>query len=60
MRVLRNVSMIGKLIATLGLIALGQGLVNVIYDPQTALSPTSFCRPARVLADQPDHRYRTG
>ena len=42
MRVLRNVSMIGKLIATLGLISLSQGLVNVIYDPQTALSPTSF------------------
>ena len=42
MRVLRKVSMIGKLIATLGLISLSQGLVNVIYNPQTALSPTSF------------------
>ena len=48
MRVLRNVSMIGKLIATLGLIALGQGLVNVIYNPQTALSPTSFLPTASV------------
>src|SRR4051794_17108606 len=49
MRVLRNVSMVGKLIATLGLIALGQGLVNVIYDPQTALSPPSFL-PTRVVS----------
>ena len=42
MRLLRNVSMLGKLIATLSLIALAEGLIGVIYNPQNALSPTSF------------------
>src|SRR5206468_4562082 len=42
MTVLRRVSLLGKLIATLGLMTLGQGLISVIWHPTTVQQPRSI------------------
>jgi ABC-type branched-subunit amino acid transport system ATPase component/ABC-type branched-subunit amino acid transport system permease subunit len=42
MEVLRKVSLLGKLIACLGLMSLGQGLVDVVFNPTEVIQPNTF------------------
>jgi sulfate-transporting ATPase len=42
MTLLRRVSVLGKLIATLGLMTVGQGLINVIWKPTMVTQPNSI------------------
>ncbi len=42
MTLLRRVSVLGKLIATLGLMTLGQGLIAVIWNPTDVIEPNSI------------------